>query len=173
VLRYQDIAGRETQLLDLTSLTIQEFTSLVAPFEQAFQEHMQQWTMTGRPRTQRSFSIYTNCPLPTPQDRLLFTLSYLKHAPRQSYHGATFGLIQSSVSTWLAILIPVLQTALRTAELAPSRTLDELRERMGLAEGSEAAASPFFTMAPSGPSRAPKTLLNRRTTGAARRTTTR
>ena len=172
MLRYQDIAGRETQLLDLTSLTGEEFGSLVAPFEQAFQERMQQWTMTGQPRKQRSFSIYANCPLPTPEDRLLFTLSYLKHAPRQSYHGATFGLIQSSVSTWLNILIPVLQTALRTAVLAPSRTLDELRERIGVAEGSEAAASPFFTMVPSALSRAAKTLLNRRTTGAARRTTT-
>ena len=173
MLRYQDIAGRESQLLDLTSLTSEEFKSLVAPFEQAFQEHMQQWTMTGQPRTQRSFSLYTNCPLPTAEDRLLFTLSYLKHAPRQSYHGATFGLIQSSVSTWLNILIPVLQTALRSAALAPSRTLDHLRELIGVAEGSQTASSPFFTMAPSEQSRAPKTQVNRRTTGAARRTTTR
>src|SRR5688572_21072950 len=115
MLRYQNVAGRETHMLDLTSLTSEEFTSIVVPFEQAFQEHMQQWTMTGKPRTQRSFSVYTNCPLPTPEDRLLFTLSYLKHAPRQTYHGATFGLIQSSVSTWLNILIPVLNTALRSA----------------------------------------------------------
>ena len=173
MLRYQDVVGRETQLLDLTSLTSEEFTSIVEPFEQAFQEHMQQWTMTGKPRKERSFSVYTNCPLPTPEDRLLFVLSYLKHAPRQAYHGATFGLIQSSVSTWLNILIPVLKTALRTAKLAPSRTLDELRVRIGAAEDGEAFASPFFTMAPSDPSRAPKTQVNRKTTGAARRTTTR
>lgn len=173
MLRYQDVAGRETQLLDLTSLTGEEFRSLVTPFAQAFQEHMQQWTMTGQPRKERSFSISTNCPLPTAEDRLLFTLSYLKHAPRQSYHGATFGLIQSSVSTWLNILIPVLQTALRTVALAPARTLDALRERIGVRAESQAAASPFFTMAPSDPSRAPKTPVNRKTTGAARRTTTR
>jgi hypothetical protein len=173
MLRYQDVAGRETQLLNLTSLTSEEFRSIVVPFERAFQEHMQQWTMTGKPRTQRSFSVYTTCPLPTPEDRLLFTLSYLKHAPRQSYHGATFGLIQSSVSTWLNILIPVLKNALRNAKLAPSRTLDELHARLGADEGTEAAASPFFTMVPSDRSRAPKTVVNRRTTGAARRTTTR
>ena len=172
MLRYQDVAGRETQLLDLTSLTSEEFNSIVEPFEQAFQEHMQQWTMTGQPRTQRSFSVYTNSPLPTPQDRLLFTLSYLKHAPRQAYHGATFGLIQSSVSTWLNILIPVLKNALRRAKLAPSRTLDELRARIGASEDGETSASPFFTMAPSDPSHAPKTAVNRRTTGVARRMTT-
>lgn len=172
MLRYQDVAGRETQMLDLTSLTSEEFTSIVAPFEQAFQEHMQQWTMTGKPRAQRSFSVYTNCPLPSPEDRLLFTLSYLKHAPRQAYHGATFGLIQSSVSTWLNILIPVLKNALRSAKLAPSRTLEELHVRIGATEDDQLAGSPFFTMAPNERSRAPKTLVNRRTTTAARRTTT-
>lgn len=172
MLRYQEVAGRETQLLDLTSLTSEAFTSIVVPFEQAFQEHMQQWTMTGKPRTQCSFSVYANCPLPRPEDRLLFTLSFLLYAPRQSYHGATFGLIQSSVSTWLNILIPVLQIALRIADLAPSRTLDQLHERIGVAEDSQVPASPFFTMVPSEPSHAPKTLVNRKTTGAARRTTT-
>jgi len=173
MLRYQDVEGRETQLLDLTSLTSEEFTSIVEPFEAAFQEHMQQWTMTGKLRTQRSFSVYTNCPLPSAEDRLLFVLSYLKHAPRQAYHGATFGLIQSSVSTWLNILIPVLKNALGNAQLAPSRTLDELRARIGESEQGQTADSPFFTMAPSDPSRAPKTVVNRKTTGAARRTTTR
>jgi hypothetical protein len=143
MLRYQDVAGREMQILDLTSLTSEEFVSIVEPFEHAFQEHMQQWTMTGKPRTARSFSIYTTCPLPTAEDRLLFTLSYLKHAPRQAYHGATFGLIQSSVSTWLNILIPVLRNALRSTELAPSRTLDELRARIGVTEDGQAGLSPF------------------------------
>jgi hypothetical protein len=172
MLRYQNVAGNETKLLDLTSLTSEEFASIVEPFEEAFQEHMREWTMTGKPRTQRSFSVYSNCPLPTPQDRLLFTLSYLKHAPRQGYHGATFGLIQSSVSTWLNILIPVLQNALRNANFAPSRTLDELRARMAANQDGELNASPFFTMAPSDPSHAPKTQMNRKTSGAARRMTT-
>jgi hypothetical protein len=76
------------------------------------------------------------------------------------------------VSIWLNILIPVLNNALRTAKLAPSRTLDELRARIAATEDGQAAASPFFTMAPSDPSRAPKTQVNRKTSGAARRTTT-
>lgn len=171
MLRYTDIAEHETRMLDLTSLTRDEFSSLVPPFETAFQERMQQWTMTGKPRTQRSFSVYTNCPLPTPEDRLLFALSYLKHAPRQAYQGATFGLIQSSVSTWLNILIPVLQTALRNAQFAPARTLDELRTRIGADTTAQDNASPFFTMAPNVPFHAPKTQVNRKTTGAARRKT--
>ncbi|MCS6880114.1 MAG: hypothetical protein RMK84_04125 [Oscillochloridaceae bacterium] len=98
--------------------------------------------MTGRRRTTRSFSVYTNCPLPTPADRSLFVLSYLKHAPRQAYHGATFGLIRSSVSTWPNMLIPVLQTALCVADLAPGRALEELKARIGLTDAT-APESPF------------------------------
>jgi hypothetical protein len=171
MLRYHDIHN-SMRLLELTSLTCEEFISLLEPFEAAFQEHMQHWTMTGRPRTQRSFSLYTNCPLPTPEDRLLFVLTYLKHAPRQAYHGAMFGLIQSSVSTWLNILIPQLQTALRSAQLAPSRTLDDLQARIAADGAQQENSSPFFTMAPNDPESAPKTQVNRRITGAARRKTT-
>ncbi|WP_409572220.1 transposase family protein [Kouleothrix sp.] len=110
--------------------------------------------------------------MPTPEDRLLFVLSYLKHAPRQYYHGATFGLIQSNVSTWLNILIPVLKTVLRTAKLAPSRILDELRVRIRVPRTARRSL-PFSSMAPSDPSRVPKTQVNKKTTGAARHTTTR
>lgn len=172
MLRYAELTNPTHQVRELTSLTLEEFTAIIPSFEAAFQAHMQEWTMTGQPRTARSFTVYTNCPLPTPEDRLLFVVSYLKHAPRQAYHGATFGLIQSSVSTWLNILIPVLRTALRADGLSPSRTVDELRARMGDPDAATPAESPFFTMAPNDPSRAPKTVVNRKTTGAARRTTT-
>jgi len=171
--RYRDIRERPTQLLDLTSLLPDEFELIVPPFEQRFQAHMDQWTMSGRPRTSRRHSTYTNCPLPTPEDRLLFVLAYLKHAPTQAFHGTAFDLIQSSVSTWLNILIPVLRSALIDLGDAPCRTIAALRQQLGLDTPEESAASPFFTMAPNDPSRAPKTLLNRRTTIAARKSATR
>src|SRR5438046_6905375 len=128
-LRFADLQSRPTEFLDFTSLTLDEFQQLVPPFETAFQAHMASWRLDGKPRTARRFSVYTNCPLPTPEDRLLFVLSYLKHAPIQAYQGATFELIQSSVSTWLNILIPVLHTALRDMGEAPSRRVLELRQR--------------------------------------------
>src|SRR6266536_3877692 len=112
-IQFADVQSRPTEFLDFTSLTLDEFSQLVPPFEAAFQAHMAAWRLDGKPRTARRFSVYANCPLPTPEDRLFFLLSYLKHAPTQAYHGATFELIQSSVSTWLNILIPLLHTALR------------------------------------------------------------
>jgi len=172
MLRYCAIREKPIRVLDLTSLMSDEFETIVPIFERCFQDRMAQWTMTGKPRTARRFSVYTNCPLPTPEDRLLFVLSYLKHAPTQAYHGATFELIQSSVSTWLNILIPVLHTALREMGDAPTRSVVELRQRLGLDQLSGDVASPFFTMAPNDPSHAPKTQVNRRTTIVARKRAT-
>jgi hypothetical protein len=35
------------------------------------------WRMDGKPRTARRFTVYKTCPLPTPEDRLLFILTSL------------------------------------------------------------------------------------------------
>jgi hypothetical protein len=74
-LRYTKLQGRGNEVLDFTSLTENEFELLVEPFEQAFVERMRDWCLDGKPRTKRSYSTYENCPLPTPEDRLLFILS--------------------------------------------------------------------------------------------------
>jgi len=71
-LRFADVQSRPTEFLDLTSLTLDEFQQLVPPFEAAFQAHMAMWRLDGKPRTARRFSVYNNCPLPTPEDRLFF-----------------------------------------------------------------------------------------------------
>jgi hypothetical protein len=51
--RFADIQARPTEMLDLTSLTVEEFRELVFPFEAAFQVHMADWRLDGRPRTAR------------------------------------------------------------------------------------------------------------------------
>jgi hypothetical protein len=74
-LRYAAERDKKYRILDLTSLTVEEFESLVAPFETAFLARMQDWTLEGKPRTGRRYSQYANCPLPSPEDRLLFILT--------------------------------------------------------------------------------------------------
>src|SRR5262245_5879375 len=77
-LQYTDVQESPTEFLDLTSLTLDEFRQVVSPFEAAFQAHMAAWRLDGKPRTARRFAVYKNCPLPTPEDRLFFILTYLK-----------------------------------------------------------------------------------------------
>jgi hypothetical protein len=84
------------EFLDFTSLTLDEFQQLVPPFETAFHAWMAAWRMDGKPRTARRFSVYKNCPLPTPEDRLLFILAYLRAYALQVVHGRVFGMVQES-----------------------------------------------------------------------------
>lgn len=176
MLRYQDIKTKAYRILDLTSLTVDEFEQLVPPFEAAFVPHLHDWTMEGKPRTGRRYSQYTNCPLPTPEDRLLFGLSYLKLAALQVAHGAMFEMSQSNANKWIHVLLPVLHQTLSDLGDLPARHLAALRQRLAELAGTAResgdtapAASPFFTMAPSVQSHAPKTVLSKAHVIAARK----
>jgi hypothetical protein len=52
-LRFTEILTRSTEVLDLTSLTLDEFRQLVPPFEAAFQAYMARSRLDGKPRTAR------------------------------------------------------------------------------------------------------------------------
>jgi hypothetical protein len=138
-LRFTDLQTRATEVLDLTSLTLDEFQRWVPPFESTFQAHMARWRLDGQPRTTRRYTTYKNSPLPTPQDRLLFIVVYLKTYPLQVVHGRLFGMGQSKAHQWIYVLLAVLQTTLRRLGDAPSRSLAELAHRLGVAEAEATA----------------------------------
>jgi hypothetical protein len=193
-LRFADLQSRPMEFLDFTSVTLDEFQQLVPPFETAFQARMTAWRMDGKPRTARQFSVYKNCPLPTPEDRLFFILTYLKTYALQVVQGRLFGMVQGKANQWIHVLLPALLAALRTLGDAPARSLTALAQRLGVAEAdaatgvvpleeepapvvavpAAASVSPLLPMTgPNGVSSAPKTLLNRPRVRAARKRTTR
>src|SRR5262245_17245826 len=138
-LRFRDAQSRPTEFLDLTSLTLEEFQILIPPFEAAFQAHMAAWRLDGKPRTARQFAVYQNCPLPTPEDRLFFLLTYLKTYALQVVQGRLFGMRQSKANQWIHVLLPALLSALRTLGDAPTRSLTALAQRLGVSEAAAAA----------------------------------
>ena len=170
-LRYADLARKPMDVLDMTSLTPDEFQILVPAFEAAFQAHMAQWRLDGKPRTARRFTTYKNCPLPTAEDRLLFILVYLKTNPLQVAHGIMFGLPQGKTNQWIHVLLPILRTAMRQLGDAPSRSLKELAQRLALpVEAVASATAPLFAMmGANDASHAPKMQMNRKATIAARK----
>ena len=191
-LRFTELQSRPLEFLDFTSLTLDEFQQLVPPFETAFHARMAAWRMDGKPRTARRFSVYKNCPLLTPEDRLLFILVYLKTYALQVVHGRLFGMVQGKANQWIHVLLPALLAALRPLGDAPARSLSALAQRLGVSEAAAAtvvtpleevgapegvapvAASdaPLLPMTGrSGASSAPKTLLNRPRVIAARKKT--
>ena len=192
-LRFTDLQSRPTEFLDFTSLTLDEFQQLVPPFEAAFHARMAAWRLDGKPRTARRFTVYKNCPLRTPEDRLLFILAYLKTYALQVVQGRLFGMGQSKAHQWIHALLPVLLAALRALGDAPARSLTALAQRLGVSEAEAAtvvdalekdpapvapvpAAAPASPLLPmtgrNGASSAPKTLRNRRHVRAGRKKTT-
>src|SRR2546425_11094286 len=137
-LRFTDVQVRPTEFLDLTSLPLDEFQQLIPPFEAAFQAHMAAWRLDGTPRTARRFSVYQNCSLPTPEDRLLFILVSLKTSALQVVQGRLFGMGQSKANQWIHMLLPALLAALRTLGDAPARSLTDLAQRLGVTEAEAA-----------------------------------
>ena len=186
-LRFADLQSRPLEFLDFTSLTLDEFQELVPPFETAFHARMTAWRMDGKLRTTRRFTVYKNCPLPTPEDRLLFILVSLKTYVLQVVHGRLFGMVQGKANQWLHVLLPALLAALRALGDAPARSLTALAQRLGVAAADAASvvgaleeapvdlpAAPLLPMtAPNDASSAPKTLLHRKRVIAARKETTR
>src|SRR5438552_15777970 len=182
-LRFAELQARPMEFLDFTSVTLDEFQQLIPPFEAAFQARMAAWRMDGKPRTTRRFSVYNNCPLLTPEDRLLFILAYVKTYALQVVQGRLFGMVQGKANQWIHVLLPALLGALRALGDAPARSLTALAQRLGVSEADAASmvaplaeesasvgivsaaapASPLLPMTgPNGASSAPRTLLNRR-----------
>jgi Helix-turn-helix of DDE superfamily endonuclease len=166
---------------------VDEFTALVPPFEAAFLDDMAEWTLHGRLRQARRYTTDKNCPLPTPEDRLLFILVHLKQNPTPLLHGRVFGMRQSKATQWIHVLPPVLCNTLRALGDAPSRGVEALHARLAV-EGpsrpldtppaAEVRAAPppvtplFVMTAPSAPSRAPTMRLHGKRVIAARKSGT-
>ena len=183
-LRFTELKSRPLEFLDFTSVTLDEFQQLVLPFETAFHARMAAWRMDGKPRTARRFTVYKNCPLPTPEDRLLFILTYVKTYALQVVQGRLFGMVQGKANQWIHLLLPVLLAALRALGDAPARSLTALAQRLGVSEADAATLvtpleeeptpvvpdAPLLPMTgPNGASSAPRTLVNRRTVIAGRK----
>jgi hypothetical protein len=181
-------------LLDLTSVTLDEFQLLVSPFEMAFHAQMAAWRLDGQPRTGRQFSVDKHCPWPTPAARLWLSLPSLQTSALQVMPGRLFGMGQSQATQWMHGLLPVLLTARRTLGDAPARSRTALAQRRGVAEADAApigvpleeepapvvavpAGAPASPLVPMtgrhGASSAPKTRRNRPRVRAARKKPTR
>src|SRR4029450_5498720 len=164
---FTELQSRPIEFLDFTSLTLNEFQQLALPLEPPVQTHRAAWPMDGKPQTARRFTVDKTCPLPTPEDRLLFILVSLKTYTLQVVHGRLFGMVQGKANLWIHVLLPALLAALRALGDAPARSLAALAQRLGVSEADAATVvvplkeesapgSPIPAAAPASP-RAPHT----------------
>ena len=137
MLRYVDLVQNTRRFLALTGYTVDEFRALLSFFSVRFQAYVSIYTLEGKPRQNRTYSLYKNSSLPTMEDKLLFILSYLKTMNLQETQGQLFGMRQSQANQWIHLLLPIVNQALADCGDLPARQMQDFN----LDEGE---ASLFF-----------------------------
>jgi hypothetical protein len=131
-LPFADLQGRPTEVLAWTSLTVAECRPLVPPFETACQAHMAAWRLDGQPRPARRYTTSKTWPWLTPEERLLCLLVDLKTYALPVVQGRLFGMGQRTAHPWSHVLVVVLQATRRGLGDAPTRSVMELAQRLGV-----------------------------------------
>jgi Helix-turn-helix of DDE superfamily endonuclease len=129
VLEYTRLKKDRRQLLALTGLTAKEFGALHEAFCVAYATVYQgDQTAAGRTRKRRSGGGRKG-QLGTTEQKLLFSLVYLKTYPLQALLGELFGLSQSRANRWLQRLLPIVKQALDDLGVLPSRAPEHFAEQ--------------------------------------------
>jgi len=145
--KFDSILQNERRLRAFTGLDTATFTSFLPQFRSAMEHYLNHTTLDGYSREGERAITYANSPLPTPADRLLFILTYLKQNAIQEVHGQLFGMSQPNVSKWVRLLLDILNTALASQRLLPARTAAELAAQLQAETALlDPEAPPFFAM---------------------------
>lgn len=126
---YAEMSRSAKRLQAMTSLRPVEFEDVLSHFAEAYAASQSPThTQAGQPR-QRQPGGGRKGQLHRLDDKLLFSLIYLKTYPLQEALGSQFGLSQPQTSDTLKRLLPLVLTALAEAGYAPARDAAELRQR--------------------------------------------
>src|SRR6516225_1501062 len=121
VFSYQQVQEHPKLLLAMTSLTHAEFQQLLAHFQYAWDQYVQQHYVDRDDRQRQYGAGRSEATLITLEDKLLFILYSVKVYPLQEILAFEFGMVQSTANEWMHILSEVLQKALDHGGYVPER----------------------------------------------------
>jgi DDE superfamily endonuclease len=143
--KFDHIIQHERRIRAFTGLDMTLFHTLLASFAAVMDDYLERSTLDGYIREGDRAITYTNSPLPTAADRLLFILTYLKQNAIQEVHGQLFGMSQPNVSKWVRLLLDILNQALAVQGVLPARTSSELQAYLqAVPPPNDPEAPPFF-----------------------------
>lgn len=129
MINIEKILDNKAQFLALTSLHLEEFESLLAPFQTRWYQYHKHYDIYGR-RRKRPLSakayLSDTRNLSTSQMKLFFILLFFKTNSIQQQLAAEFEMDQSQVSRWIKILLPILHQAIKDCHCQAAQTMDEL-----------------------------------------------
>lgn len=121
MLAFSTLRTERRKFLAFTGLTLKEFRALLPSFTAAYdRQYAGHKTQAGKKRKRQAGGGRRGL-LPTPEQKLLFILVYLKAYPLQVVMGELFGVSQAAANQWVHRLLPVLQAALHALGVRPER----------------------------------------------------
>ena len=138
MLAFSTLRRERRKFLAFTGLTLKEFRALLPAFTEAYgRKYVSHKTQAGKKRKRQAGGGRRGL-LPTPEQKLLFILVYLKAYPLQVVMGELFGISQAAANQWVHRLLPVLQAALTALGVRPERDGREFaRSERGRAESAD------------------------------------
>ena len=132
---YEELQSNGRKLLALTGLTFPEFQLLLTAFRRSYERlYPKDPTWAGRPR-QRHAGGGRKGALPSPEQKLVFILVYLKTYPLQILMAELFAMSQPAVNYWIYRLLPVVQNALDELGVRPERNPKNFAQSQSPAAG--------------------------------------
>ena len=129
MLTYDEIKEKPRKFVSFTSLTPEEFQTLLPAFERAYLgKYPAAKTKTGQAR-KRETGAGRKGVLASIEQKLLFALVYQKSYPLQSVMGELFGIGQSQANAWIHQLLPVLKQALDDLGFMPERDPQKFKKK--------------------------------------------
>lgn len=129
MLEYNRLKKSRRQLLALTGLTHNEFIALHEAVCVAYATlYPGDKTVEGRVRKRKGGGGRKG-QLGTTEQKLVFSLVYLKTYPLQALLGAMFGLSQSRANRWLQRVLPIVKHAWDELGVLPSRAPEQFAEQ--------------------------------------------
>ncbi len=136
-MNYTDCKTNERTFNSLTSLHVAEFEYLHQYFSPLCEKYYQWHTIDGKKRKHPRLRPNAKERLPRSEDKLFFLLIYLKNAPTQSFHGASFGVSQTQVSNLVKVLNQLLSDTLKAMKLSPCSSNEQLQTRLAMHQTTE------------------------------------
>jgi hypothetical protein len=128
-MKYKTWQARPERFVAMTGYKIENFKKLLPYFEEAHQQYLAKFHMSGKRRKGgRQYVMYKNTPLPCMAERLVFILSYLKLNPLQEQQADMFEIEQKQCHEYVHGLTIILHQALEAIGSVPEQTNEELQE---------------------------------------------
>ncbi len=136
-MQYTKARQNERQFKALTSLSIEQFDSLLLIFTFKWEDFIEKYNLDGTPRMRR-YIPKNEKQLPSVADKLFFILFYQKTNSLQEVVASYFDLDVSMVNKWIHILSPILDKALE--KYAPKSRIEDVKfekDETYITDGSE------------------------------------